>query len=110
MIRMTTWEYNGVPPYPKNRGDLYHFAVSLLRIEDKNKKINFQKDEGLWFEAIYYPSGSSQGSIRSYISSKNHKINTSFVFYIQFPHPFKLIIKSDKDIDLSELSATLFKA
>lgn len=106
---MTTWEYKGQPPYPKNRGDLYHFAVSLLRIEDKNKKIDFQKDDGFWFEANYYPSGSSQGSIRSYIASKNHKINTSFVFYIEYPHPFTLIIKSDKDLDLSGLSATLFR-
>jgi len=107
---MTTWEFKARPPYPKNKGDHYHFAVSSLRIEDKNKKIDFHNDEELWFDVNYEPSGQTRCSIRSYARNQSKEKPTSFVFEVEYSCPFTLIINSYKDVDLSGLSATFFSA
>ena len=105
---MTTWIFKAKPPYPKNKGDHYHFAVSSLRIEDNNNKIDFYNDEELWFELNFELGGQIRGSIRSYARNQKTENPSSFVFEVEYNSPFVLTIKSYLDVDLSNLAATFF--
>ena len=104
----TVWEFRAKPPYPKSKVDLPSMAVSVLRIEDKNKKIDFQGDD-LGFAVRYEPMGCTAGSVKSYNKHINHIVNTSFVFCVEYSCPFKLIIESYEGLDLSGLTATFFR-
>ena len=105
---MTTWKYKAKPPYPKNKGiGYYSQPKTILWVEDKNKKIDFKNDEGLFFEVKYKPNGIAVGSIRAYMFiDKVKKGKSPFRFEVDYNEPFTLTITSNIDRDLSGLTAS----
>ncbi len=105
---MKTFEYTGNPPYPKYKNYEGILGECRLIIEDNNKKINFRQDS-LFFEVRYMPSGASIGSIKNYLNHLPNMGNHIFNYIVEFNAPFKLVIEFPDNTDVKGLTIKTMK-
>ena len=101
-------EFEVTPPYPEDKGKTFWGCV--MKITDKNNKINFIEDD-LFFE-VTYPTmehGGEMGFVKSYTGDSKHKNSDSFIYKIQSMIPIKMVLSTTKEKDLSGLQFELFK-
>ena|SRR5665213_244026 len=101
-------EFEVSPPYPEDKGNTWWGCV--LRIKDRNNKVNFMEDE-LFFE-VSYPTmkgGGEKGYVHSYADYSQSKNPNSFIYRIEKDIPIKMILSTKRKIDLSGLYFELFK-
>lgn len=104
---MTQCEFTFTPPYPKRgRKDFSNYISCLLKIEDPTKLIDFSKGD-FFFEAQFEPCGGEMGSVNAYLSNVKKTEKYIFTYVVQWGDPFKFILRSYNDFDLSNLKVEL---
>lgn len=103
---MTQFEYTADLPFPKSKEKVAH-RLCYFEIEDLNQKIDFKNDE-LYFEVNYLPSGTEKGSIRAYMQNYVPTKDTyRFVYIVAHNSPFTIKITSNGNCDLTKLNVKL---